>query len=363
MDTKRNGKTAAAPVGLGRSLQPLQRFWCDSCRTTFTHARRSARSSARFANDVVEEAVRIYIQGLSSYRVLATMLEDRLGRSVSRFTLNGWVQELGARAKTPLEISSELAPKWGGFLGVDGKAIYIRGDKHCLLIGVDHPTQDLVHALVLESETADGFARLVTEARLDAGYPLKGVVADLGPGFAQAHRDHFGVVPFQACRVHFDRRLDSNIPKAKWSKRAPLCVELKERIRAVLYANSYERARALAGELVAERKRFKDTGNVDVIHALRRSFDLYMAHHHTPGLPADNNVTENVIKQLNKKLRLMEGFESIESAERYVRLLVGCYRFKRFTDSCRKAGNGRSPLELAGLDLTGRDWLSFLINR
>jgi transposase-like protein len=216
---------------------------------------------------------------------------------------------------------------------------------------------------VVESETADCFARLITEARLDAGYPLNGVVADLGPGFAQAHHDHFGAVPFQACRVHFDRRLDSNIPKAKWSKKAPLYVELKDRVRAVLFADTYEQANSLVGELVAERKRFKHTGNVDVIHALRRHFHLYMAHHFTPGLPADNNVTENVIKQLNKKLRLMEGFESMESAERYVRLLVGCYRLKRFTDSCRKAENGRSPLELAGVDPAGRDWLSFLIDR
>jgi hypothetical protein len=115
------------------------------------------------------------------------------------------------------------------------------------------------------------------------------------------------VVPFQACRVHFDRRLDSNIPKAKWSTKAPLYVELKARIRAVLFANTYEQARSLVDKLIAERKRFKDTGNVDVIHALRRSFDHYMAHHFTPGLPADNNVTENVIKQLNKKAQAHGG--------------------------------------------------------
>ena len=87
-----------------------------------------------------------------------------------------------------------------------------------------------------------------------------------------------------------------------------------------------------------------------------------MAQHHTSGLPADNNVTENVIKQLSKKLRLMEGFESIESAECYVRLLADCYRFKRFTDSGRTTGNGSSPLELAGVNLSGRDWLSFLLD-
>lgn len=70
-----------------------------------------------------------------------------------------------------------------------------------------------------------------------------------------------------------------------------------------------------------------------------------------------------MIKQLGKKLRLMEGFESLASAERFCRLLIGCYRFKRFTDSCRSACNGKAPLELAGVDLAGRDWLTFLLQR
>jgi transposase-like protein len=218
-----------------------------------------------------------------------------------------------------------------------------------------------VHALVLESETADGVTRLATEARLDAGYPLRGVVCDLGAGFAQAHHDHFGALPFQACRVHFDRRLDSDVPKSKWSAKADLYAELRARIRAVLYAPTYDEACGLLRVLGEERRRFKGIGRVNVVRALERNFELYMAHHFAPGLPADNNITENVIKQLNKKLRLMEGFESIESAERHVRLLVGCYRFKRFTDSCRAGNNGRSPLELAGVDLQGRDWLSFLL--
>jgi hypothetical protein len=49
---------------------------------------------------------------------------------------------------------------------------------------------------------------------------------------------------------------------------------------------------------------------------LERRFGPHTAHHFTPGLPPDNNVTENVIKQLNKKIQLMEGFESLSSAER-----------------------------------------------
>jgi hypothetical protein len=82
-------------------------------------------------------------------------------------------------------VSIELQGRWGGFSGIDGKAIIIKGKQHCRLIGVDHPTQDLVHALVLEAETTEGIARLETEARLDAGYPPLGVVSDFAPGFAQ----------------------------------------------------------------------------------------------------------------------------------------------------------------------------------
>lgn len=185
---------------------------CKSCKGSFTHGRKKARPRAKFADDVVLEAVRVYIQGLPSYRVLAALVEGRVGRPVGRVTINNWVHDVGDRAKTPLETSIELRPRWGGFLGIDGKAIYVKGTKHCLLIGVDHPTQHLVHALVLEAETAEGFARLETEARLDAGYPLRGVVSDFAPGFVQTHRDHFGAVPFQSCRVHFDRRLDAISP-------------------------------------------------------------------------------------------------------------------------------------------------------
>lgn len=113
-DTKRNGKTATAPATLSGVLEPLQRFLCSGCQSTFTLARTTARAGAQFSNEVIEEGVRRYVQGLTSYRVLATMLSDQFGRTVGRFTLNGWVHELGDKAKTALQVSNELAPTWGG---------------------------------------------------------------------------------------------------------------------------------------------------------------------------------------------------------------------------------------------------------
>ncbi|MGH2577704.1 MAG: hypothetical protein ACRDG9_08160, partial [Actinomycetota bacterium] len=249
--------------------------------------------------------MRLYVQGLPSYRVLSVLLEQRLGRPVGRFTLNGWVDEFGARAKTPVEVSAELRPAgWGGFLGVDGKAIFVGGKEAALLIGVDQATHDVVHAVVAEIEGEDAFERLVREAVIEAGYPLKGLVMDAAAPFLAAHANYFARVPLQLCRIHASRRLDFVIAKAKRSPDAPLRAELKDRIRAVLFAPTEKKARQLFRALLADRDRYQGLGRSDTIGALERSLDLYMTHHRVQGMPADANITENVIKQLSKKLRL-----------------------------------------------------------
>ena len=311
---------------------------------------------------MVIEAVRLYVQGLSSYRTLATLMARRLGHQVSRFTLNQWVDDVGGAAKPPLEVSVELAPAfWGGILGVDGKAIFVRGQERCLLAAVDQTSQDIVHALVLESESEEGFERLVREAVTVAGYPLKGLVMDAAPVFLAAHANSFARVPLQLCRIHASRRLDFDIAKAKHSPEAFARAELKERIRAALFSADEPEAGRRFAELLGDRSRYEGLSRHDTLGALQRTFHLYMTHHRVEAMPADSNITENVIKQLGKKLRLMEGFATLDSAERFSHLLVACYRFKRFTDSCRRADNGRSPLEIAGVQPLPGDWLRYLL--
>ena len=216
-----------------------------------------ARRGASFSNDVVVEAVRLYVQGLPSYRTLAALLSRQLDRPVSAMTLNRWVHELGGVAKTPLEVSASLAPTgWGGILGVDGKAIFVAGEERTLLVGVDQGTQDIVNALVLRTETEDGFERLVRDAVTVAGYPLQGLVIDAAPSFMAAHLNYFPRLPLQLCRVHASRRLDFDIPKAKRSPDAPLRAELKDRIRKTLFAPDEATARHRFAALLSDRKQY-----------------------------------------------------------------------------------------------------------
>ena len=314
LSTKRNGKTRSTPQGFDGPGRPLQRFICNDCRKTFTSGRTAARPGARFTVEVVREAVRRYVQGLTSYRTLAVMLSRQLDVSVSRFTLNSWVDEAGGQAPTPLEVLGPAAPAGLGWdPRVDGKVIWVGGEERCLLLGVDQTSQDIVHRLVLDAENAEGFHQLIHEAVTIAGYPLSGLVIDSGPGWVEVWRDYFSKVPLQLCRIHFDRRLDQDIPKLKRSAKAPLNAELKTRIRRVLYAEDYRQACRAYYPLISERDRYQGVGRHDSLGSLARRFNLYMTHHRVAGMPADANVSENVIKQLNKKLRLMEGFATLDS--------------------------------------------------
>lgn len=324
--------------------------------------RRTAKPRARFDDGVRLEAVRLYVQGLSSYRTLARLMEHRLGRRVSPSILNRWVDETAAAAMTPLQLSVGLSPRWGGFLGVDGKAVYVRGIEHSLLVAVDQATQDVVHALLVEAETSEAFYRLVRETVVEAQYPLSGLIIDASSSFVFAHRHYLAKLPVQLCRIHFCRNLDHEIAKAKRSPDAGLRAEFKQRIRDVLFAATESEARLRLQSLLADADRYRGLSRHNTLGQLQKRFDLFMTHHHHPGLPPDSNITENVVKQLGKKLRLMEGFQTVESAERFIRLLVACYRFKRFTDS-DNGHNGKAPLELAAVDLTGLDWLTYIQNR
>lgn len=366
LNTKRNG-TRESP---GSEESRRRRFWCHDCCRSFGWDTPSdaagVQSRVRFPPRKLE-ATRLYVEGLSSYRILSRILTG-YGIEASAMTLNRWVLEVARAARTPLEVSAQVAastaPAWGGFLGLDGKAIWIRGVKHAVMVGVDHLTQDVVHALVVPAETGEHLARLVTESVTDAGYPLKGLVTDLGPGFRDAIGDYFGDLAHQACRVHADRRLDQYIPRS-----GPLAAELKSRIRSILYAPTLQDAIRRYHQLLDHQHRYQGLGRqprrnqrpYDPIASLQANFDLYMTHHRISGIPPNNNTAENVIRQLGRKPRLMESFSTTHNADAYFRLLIACYRLKPFTDS-HNGHNHKSPLQLAGLDPPPNNWLTHHLN-
>jgi len=148
----------------------------------------------------------------------------------------------------------------------------------------------------------------------------------------------------------------------RWSQTRPLtsharAVEnLREAARQVLNASSEGQAKERFGRLRRMRAvPLKDRRAV--VAFLKRHWEHLMVHHRVAGLPRTTNFVENVNKQLERRFKTIEAFQSSRTAIHYTNLLVAYLRQKPYTD-CRKSRrscNGKSRLEMAGVK-TDQDW-------
>lgn len=301
----------------------------------------------------------MYIEGLTPFRIVA----DRLSRvhelKLSPSTVCRWVNLVGKKCKDTIQVAQELKPKWSGILSIDGKTIRASGKKYTLLLAADLKTQDIVHAIVVIKESYQNMKKFVSQLKDEIDYPLRGVVIDLRPGLVRALGETFPKVPIQACVIHLKRQLDQRLPKLKGKRGSRTNQELRELLCQVLFASSSEEALSAHREILKRSDIFAEKAQKTVIKMVSRHLSLILAHHFHPELSRDNNIIENIIKQLNKKIKLLDGFESIDTADVFIKLLVMKYRFKSFTDSRDKSKNGKSPLELAGATTQNIDWLTY----
>jgi hypothetical protein len=69
-------------------------------------------------------------------------------------------------------------------------------------------------------------------------------------------------------------------------------------------------------------------------------------------IPATNNAVEMVIRRFDQHYQNFCGFESITTAKVYLGVFEKIYRFTPFSDDAQPKIRGKSPLQLAGYDLS-----------
>ena len=65
-----------------------------------------------------------------------------------------------------------------------------------------------------------------------------------------------------------------------------------------------------------------------------------------------NNTTELVIRRFDQHYQNFCGFESIKSTQRYLGVFEKVYRFTPFSQDAQPRIRGKSPLQLAGYDIS-----------
>jgi hypothetical protein len=299
--------------------------------------------------------VKRYIEDNASLRAVGNSI------GISERGLLNWVMEYGKNSRSPLEVALELKPKWSGLLGVDGKELKIKGRDFTILVAQDIPTFDPVFFSLVDGENVEDSKRFFFIIRDVLKYHLQGIVSDLGRGrvFISLIEKIFPDIPHQACVVHFSSYVERTIPKSKKSIYYRENGILRETISNILFAQNFNDTEEIFHRLLLARDLFKAPYHKRVINSLERHFDLLTAHFHYPFLVRDNNVTENLIKQLNRKLKQSGGFKSIENAYNFLKLWFIYYRFKPFTNSNEPYRNGKAPIEFAKVNINNLDWLAF----
>lgn len=287
---------------------------------------------------------------------MAQALCKRTGTPIDHRRILSFLHELGENCKSTQEVARELFPKWCGFCGADGKIIWIKGKEHVFFLAVDLATKDIPHFVIMDAETVQGISQFFLELVAKIGYPLAGFVADLEPAFIGVHENHLQRIPYQVCVTHLERKLDTVFAKRS---RSLIEQEFANLYLSVIYAETKESAFRHLQEIRKRSYELRGPEYSSLVRSLVRHFDRYTAYFSYPGLTRNNNICENVIGQLSVKLDLMHGFESLETAYGYLKLLVTWYRFKRFTSSRTKENNGKSPLELAGINIANLDWVRY----
>lgn len=287
---------------------------------------------------------------------MARLLSNQTRAQINHRQILSFLHELGSNCKDSQELAHELSPNWSGYAGVDGKTITIDNLPHQFFLAVDLKTKDIPYFTIIQAETVENLSFFFTDLVRKIGYPLAGFVADLEPAFIGVHKDYFAKIPYQACVVHLERKLDQLFAKRD---RSPLEKDFACLYHNVIYAETKDLAWANLVKLKEQISRFQGAQYASLLRSLIRHYHRYTAHFDYPGLARDNNICENVIGQLSTKLGLMQHFESYETAYGYLKLLVVWYRFKRFSSCRTKENNGKSPLELTGVNITDLDWIKY----
>ena len=341
------------------------------------------------------ELARMHVEERMSYRVMAKRIDERFGKRIHPRVLCDMVNDVAAHAKGSLAMWQEFHPQWSGYLLVDDKYVSMRGTRLMSLVAADS-TGDALHSEMLarpEQGEFTNFVRFIVE-RLE--YPLKALTTDFDERFGRALEAlNLGAILHQRCiwhglqtvqrllnhmvlrqrygqlRVRLAReqqRMEDRKPYPDRSELERLAAELAalereyhrqcdllENLREILY----EPQPSVSREMFAAFRRSYRQNYPHVVAWLDEHLELMLVHQLDPNIPMTSNIAENLNKQMERRFKTIEAFQSLDTAWNYQNLIRNYLRFKPYTDcrGDRKIYNGKSPLEVCGVVLEHRDWV------
>jgi bisphosphoglycerate-dependent phosphoglycerate mutase len=258
-----------------------------------------------------------------------------------------------------------------GVVGIDEKWVLVpKNDKSqgerrrwmYVYLAVDVFTYDLLHLDIYPYKGKDE-ARAFLQALKAKGYQPRVIVTDMNQDYSEPVRAVFPGATHHECVFHalqWAQRLVKEVYGNDYVQTYPEAVALKEQIYKIFKAKSKKTVNKRYRQVMALREEY-----VAQMPQAQRIFDFLERHYpklvnavENPLIPLTNNTVELVIRRFDQHYQNMCGFDSIETARKYLHLFELTYRFTPFAKDNRPVKGreldirGKCPLELAGYDIS-----------
>lgn len=224
--------------------------------------------------------------------------------------------------------------RFSGILIIDGKYVAVKDfkDKIPFIYAIDYLTHDIVHGDLFPAEDEMAFSQLFQKL-YDLNYNIKIVVADDRPGIKQALNKVFPYAKLQLCHVHFLEKF-----------RTALRVKTEDRyrhffnsLRLHVFIEGTDEEKIDAGlEHVLTNHAAHSPKLQDIIWEVKRRHEVLFNYLKVKDCPNNTNLIELYNSHLNGRLKTIKGFQSFESARRWLNAWMVRRRTKAFTDCDKK---------------------------
>jgi len=344
------------------NLQELEvfRYYCrnrDCPRKSFTHFPPGLVPYSRHRLEVHVLALQAYSWSYSTYRRVGQTLQ------VSEMTVYRWVSAWGQEL-LPVAAVFGLV-RSSGVVGVDEKYVLVpKNDKPAgknrrwmyVYLAVDAHTYDLLHIAIYAHNTKESAQAFLLALRAK-GYKPQVLVTDLRRDYGPVVAQVFPKARHHECIFHAEQEIGRYLRETwgrDYAQKHPQVEEMRQAVIAIFQARTKRTAQKRYQALLA-----RQAEGVQKEPQLQWVYDFL--EQHWPALvnaveskiiPRTNNAVEMVIRRFDQHYQNFCGFESIQTARVYLGVFEKIYRFTPFSDDAQPAIRGRSPLEIAGYDLS-----------
>jgi transposase-like protein len=338
----------------------VYRYYCRNpqcAQGSFTNLPPGLVPYSRYRTEVHLLALQMYAWGYSTYRRTATAL------GVASLTAWRWVSAWGYDLLPVAALFGVV--RSSGVVGVDEKYVLVpKNDKPTgemrrwmyAYFAVDVWTYDLLHiALYPYNDQASAQAFLL--ALRAKGYHPHCLVTDLRQDYGPLIAQVFPQAVHHECIFHALQDAHKHIRDAygpDYAEQHPEAAQLRQDIDHIFAAATPVVATERYTAVLALRQ--------DYVQALPEAAVIFdFLERHWPKLansigastiPATNNTVELVIRRFDQHYQNFCGFQSLADAQVYLAVFEKIYRCTPFSQDAQPRIRGKSPLQLAGYDVS-----------